>query len=131
VHDIEIGGYQVRFRRTLAEQRPTLASIDTEALARERAYGASNAEAALAAFRAAREKTMILIHSFTREQYERTAVFRRPFSRCTPMRCAGILSRLAGSKPGFGPSTSASRVFWAHVNGARQADDGFPIDADE
>ena len=38
VRDIEIDGYQVRIRRTLAETHPTLASIDTDALVRERAY---------------------------------------------------------------------------------------------
>jgi hypothetical protein len=38
VRDIEIDGYQVRIRRTLEEAHPTLASIDTDALVRERAY---------------------------------------------------------------------------------------------
>jgi hypothetical protein len=38
VRDIEIDGYQVRIRRTLAETEPLLASIDTDALVRERAY---------------------------------------------------------------------------------------------
>jgi hypothetical protein len=75
VRDIEIDGYQVRFRRTLAERHPTLASIDTEALARERAYGSDNAEAALAVFRNARAETMALLQRITPEQYQRTAVF--------------------------------------------------------
>ena len=75
VRDIEIDGYQVRFHRTLNEQHPTLASIDTEALARERAYGSDNAEAALATFRAARAETMALLQHITPEQYQRTAVF--------------------------------------------------------
>ncbi|HEV8690482.1 MAG TPA: DinB family protein [Ideonella sp.] len=75
VRDIEIDGYQVRFRRTLAERHPTLASIDTEALARQRAYGSDNAEAALAVFRNARAETMALLQRITPEQYQRTAVF--------------------------------------------------------
>src|SRR5688500_4295210 len=50
VRDIEIDGYHVRFRRTLNEPSPVLASIDTEALARERSYASSDAQAALASF---------------------------------------------------------------------------------
>jgi hypothetical protein len=75
VRDIEIDGYHVRFHRTLNEANPTLVSIDTEALAKERAYGASSAEAAFTAFREARAKTVALIASLTPEQLERTAVF--------------------------------------------------------
>ena len=45
VRDIEIDGYQTRFRRTLTEERPTLPSIDTEALARERSYATADADA--------------------------------------------------------------------------------------
>ena len=36
VRDVEVDGYHVRFHRTLYEVNPTLASIDTEALAKER-----------------------------------------------------------------------------------------------
>ena len=41
VRDIEIEGYQVRFRRTLDEDTPHLPSIDSETLARQRDYGRS------------------------------------------------------------------------------------------
>jgi hypothetical protein len=75
VRDIEIDGYHVRFQRTLNEVNPTLASIDTEALARQRAYGQSDAVAALAAFRSARLQTLTLIGSLAPEQFDRTAVF--------------------------------------------------------
>jgi hypothetical protein len=75
VRDIEIDGYQVRLRRTLGEANPTLASIDTEALAKARAYGNSDAAAALAAFRDARAETIALIAGFTPEELERPAVF--------------------------------------------------------
>ncbi|MEP7042613.1 MAG: DinB family protein [Dokdonella sp.] len=75
VRDIEIDGYQVRLQRTLRESNPTLASIDTEALARERAYGTSDARLALAAFGAARAKTLALIAQLTPAQFDRTALF--------------------------------------------------------
>ncbi|MCV2356917.1 DinB family protein [Paucibacter sp. B2R-40] len=75
VRDIEIEGYHLRFHRTLTELHPTLASIDTEALAKERAYGEADAVAVLAAFRAARLQTVALIGSLTPPQLERTAVF--------------------------------------------------------
>jgi hypothetical protein len=75
VRDIEIDGYHVRFRRTLAEDHPTLASIDTEALARERAYAKSDSAVALAAFREARLRTLALIDGLAPAQFNRTAVF--------------------------------------------------------
>jgi hypothetical protein len=75
VRDIEIEGYQVRFQRTLSESNPTLGSIDTDALARDRSYGTSNADAALAAFGEARKKTVALIANLTSAQLDRTAVF--------------------------------------------------------
>jgi DinB superfamily len=75
VRDIEIDGYSIRFQRTLNETNPTLGSIDTERLAKERSYGTSNATVALAAFRDARIKTVALIKSLKAEQFNRTAIF--------------------------------------------------------
>ena len=75
VRDIEVDGYHVRFQRTLSESNPTLASIDTEALAKERSYGSSSAEAALVAFSEARAKTIALLASLRPEQFDRPAVF--------------------------------------------------------
>jgi len=75
VRDIEVDGYHVRFHRTLSETNPTLASIDTEGLARQRSYGTSSAEAALVAFSEARAKTVALLAGLTPEQFDRTAVF--------------------------------------------------------
>jgi hypothetical protein len=75
VRDIEIEGYHVRFRRTLAETHPRLASMDTLALAAQRAYGNSDAAAVLAAFREARLHTVALIGSLAPEQFDRTAEF--------------------------------------------------------
>ncbi len=75
VRDIEIDGYRVRIRRTLAETHPTLASIDTDALVRERAYARDDPARALAAFRAARAQTLEMISGLSEQQLARTAVF--------------------------------------------------------
>jgi hypothetical protein len=75
VLDIEVDGYQLRFRRALSETHPLLVSIDTDALVRERNYGGADSAATLAAFRAAREQTVALIASLTPEQLARTAEF--------------------------------------------------------
>jgi len=75
VRDVEIDGYHVRFRRVLDEVNPTLASLDTEALARTRCYAAANASDVLAAFREARAKTVLLISGLNAEQLARTGVF--------------------------------------------------------
>jgi len=75
VRDIEIDGYQVRIRRTLAETHPTLASIDTDALVRERAYAQDEPARVLATFRAARVQTLQMISGLSEAQLARTAVF--------------------------------------------------------
>ena len=75
VRDIEIDGYQVRIRRTLVELNPTLASINTDELVRERAYARDDPARALAAFRAARARTLQMLAGLTDAQLARTAVF--------------------------------------------------------
>ncbi|SDY30758.1 DinB superfamily protein [Collimonas sp. OK242] len=75
VRDIEIDGYQLRFRRTLAEVNPLLVSIDSDALAGERAYAAADPGAVFAAFRAARAETVELLSSLHQEQFKRCAEF--------------------------------------------------------
>ena len=75
VRDIEIDGYHVRIRRTLAESTPTLASIDTDALVRDRAYARDEPARVLAAFRAARAQTLEMIAGLSDAQLARTAVF--------------------------------------------------------
>ncbi len=75
VRDIEVEGYQRRIERTLAEDNPFLPSIDTDALARKRRYGLSDADAALASFRAARRRTISVLERLTPEQLDRPAVF--------------------------------------------------------
>ena len=75
VRDIEIEGYQVRFRRTLDENSPLLPSIDSEAVAKERNYGAADAAKVFAEFRAARANTLSLLRDLDEAQFARPAVF--------------------------------------------------------
>jgi hypothetical protein len=75
VRDIEIEGYHVRLHRTLTESNPVLASIDTDAFARDRNYGAADPLAVLAAFRRARKETMSFVERLTPEQLRRPAEF--------------------------------------------------------
>jgi len=75
VRDIEIEGYQVRFQRTLDENGPTLPSIDSEAVARQRDYGHADPALALAEFRAARTRTMILLRGIEAAALARPAQF--------------------------------------------------------
>ena len=75
VRDIEIDGYQARFRRTLEDQHPFLPGVDGDALAIERSYATSDATDVLDAFRTARAQTIELISHLTEEQFARTAEF--------------------------------------------------------
>ena len=75
VRDIEIEGYQLRFRRTLTEDQPSLASIDSETLALQRNYGGSDAAQALGEFRAARAETLTLLRALDASQLRRRALF--------------------------------------------------------
>jgi hypothetical protein len=75
VRDIEIDGYHVRIHRILHESNPTLASIDSERIAQERAYAESNAAHALAAFRAARTETLNVIRELSAAELARTGIF--------------------------------------------------------
>ncbi len=75
VRDIEIEGYHVRFRRPLEEDNPTLESIDGYRLARDRNYANADATEALAAFCAARARTMEMISGYNAAQLARPAMF--------------------------------------------------------
>jgi hypothetical protein len=75
VLDIEVEGYQVRFRRTLDENSPLLPSIDSEAVAKERGYGTADAAKVFAEFRAARTKTLSLLRGLDEARLARPAVF--------------------------------------------------------
>ena len=75
VRDIEIEGYQVRFRRTLDENSPLLPSIDSEAVAKERGYGTADAKKVFADFRAARANTLRMLRDLDEARFSRPAVF--------------------------------------------------------
>lgn len=75
VRDIEIDGYQVRFRRMLEETAPTLASIDSYELARQRQYHAADPQKALAEFRVARSQTLESLRDLSEGQLARTGSF--------------------------------------------------------
>lgn len=75
VRDIEIDGYQLRFRRTLEETTPMLASIDSEALAKQRDYAHADAQRMFAEFHAARAKTLALLRGLDATQLQRPAEF--------------------------------------------------------
>lgn len=75
VRDIEIDGYHVRLQRTLTETNPVLASLDGYELEKERNYATADAREALAAFRAARLKTMAMLSNVTPQQLDRRAEF--------------------------------------------------------
>lgn len=75
LRDIEIDGYHLRFGRSLAEQHPDLASIDSYDLARERNYGAEDVDRALAAFRRGRAETVTMLEKIDDAGWTRTATF--------------------------------------------------------
>src|SRR5688572_9865481 len=58
LRDIETDGYHVRIQRMLDEADPSLESLDSYEIARQRAYGAAHIDVALAEFREARAATM-------------------------------------------------------------------------
>jgi len=75
VRDIEIEGYQLRFQRTLKEDHPRLPSLDTDALARDRAYFQQDAARVLAEFKQARAKTVEMLRTLSPQHLARTAEF--------------------------------------------------------
>lgn len=75
VRDIEIEGYQLRFRRTLEESSPSLGAVDTYGLAKDRKYREADASRMFAEFRAARAETVRLLGGLKSEQLSRPAEF--------------------------------------------------------
>jgi len=75
IRDIEIDGYHVRLRRLLDEDQPSLVSIDSYQVARERRYPDAAAGEILAAFRQARAVTVGLLASLSDSQWRRGGVF--------------------------------------------------------
>lgn len=75
VRDIERDGYRVRIARMLSEESPALVSLDSYELARDRGYDDADPEAALDAFRSAREETLRILGNVTQEQLGRRGTF--------------------------------------------------------
>ena len=75
LRDIEIDGYQVRFRRIVSENYPTLGSIDGYELAEKRQYQRQNIDIVLNEFRRARNQTIEMIKDFSATDFQRKGVF--------------------------------------------------------
>jgi hypothetical protein len=75
IRDIEIEGYHVRLRRLLAEDHPSLVSIDSYQVAIERQYPDAPIGEVFAAFRNARAATVAMLASLTDSQWHRSGVF--------------------------------------------------------
>jgi hypothetical protein len=75
IRDIEIDGYQARFRRLLEEENPALPSIDSYALANIRRYAEADPAEILITFRSARDQTISLIGSLSDQQLQRSGSF--------------------------------------------------------
>lgn len=75
LRDIEAMGYHRRIRRMIEETEPDLESLDSYELAERLNYEASDAEAALRDFRAAREATLAMLASLTEPQLAREGAF--------------------------------------------------------
>jgi hypothetical protein len=77
VRDIEIEGYHLRFRRTLEEDTPLLAYIDSEVITRGRDYASEDPSRVFTDFRAARATTLALLRGLNEGQLSRPAEFER------------------------------------------------------
>jgi hypothetical protein len=75
LRDIEVDGYHLRIRRMLEESDPTLPSIDSYELARERRYAEADAAQVIAAFGVARGATISMLTRVRSEHLERTGTF--------------------------------------------------------
>lgn len=75
VRDIEIDGYQCRFRRLLDEESPFLPGVDGDRLLIERRYAGSDPAEVLAAIRTARAHTLALLDGLDAAQLRRRGEF--------------------------------------------------------
>jgi hypothetical protein len=75
LRDIERDGYHVRIQRMLDEPNPSLVSLDSYEIARERRYDSADLAEALAAFRAARAFTVQRLREVGDAQLARTGAF--------------------------------------------------------
>jgi DinB family protein len=75
LRDIERDGYHVRIRRMLEEPDPSLDSLDSYQIARERRYESEDLQVALDAFREARAATVRQLRTVSDVQLDRTGEF--------------------------------------------------------
>jgi hypothetical protein len=75
VKDVEIEGYQERFRRTRTEHNPVLPDLPGELMAQERRYVSADATRVLAEFADARVATVAAIRAFSDTELGRVATF--------------------------------------------------------
>lgn len=71
--DIEVLGYRVRFARTLAEDFPSLVSLDGYQLAQDNGYPRQDPATQLARFRAARLQTVDWLGNLSPSDWQRRA----------------------------------------------------------
>lgn len=74
LRDIDIDGYRVRVARMLVEQRPSLADIDGDALAKQRDYQSQDLTSALSAFTTTRREIAARLATLTPEERQRTGL---------------------------------------------------------
>jgi DinB superfamily len=75
LRDIERDGYQVRLRRLLDEDDPSLASLDGYEIARQRRYQAADLAGVLSEFRQARAETLAHLRGLSDAQLARAGEF--------------------------------------------------------
>jgi hypothetical protein len=75
LRDIEIDGYQMRIKRTIEEERPSLTSLDGYELARLRRYDQEEPKSVLKAFRIARAETVATLQKIPSREFARRADF--------------------------------------------------------
>src|SRR5262245_26327940 len=75
LRDIEKDGYQVRIQRLLAEPEPSLESLDSYEIARQRRYESAHVDVALAEFREARAATVARLRDLGEADLARTGEF--------------------------------------------------------
>jgi len=71
--DIEIDGYEMHINRTVTEDDPALTAPDAFGLRDARAYGDSDIDEVMTAFRAARKRTLSILEGLTADQWQRSA----------------------------------------------------------
>jgi hypothetical protein len=91
MRDMEAEAYLARYRRILAEERPSLPDADGDRLAWERSYAGQEVGAALSEWRARRAEVLALLGGVREEQWSRVGVH----ETAGPLTMADLLRRHA------------------------------------